>query len=99
MSNPQLVPFHLCFFLLVLFMFASISWYADYESIFEGLFDQIKLAFVVSPFILLLAIHLLVNFDNPFFMPLSKRDSFHRASGTPWGVGFLLVLLFFMISY
>ncbi|XAR63382.1 hypothetical protein NMG60_11023295 [Bertholletia excelsa] len=62
MSNPQLVPFHLCFFLLILFMFVSVCWYANYESIFEG-------------------------------------DLFHRASGTPWGVGFLLVLLFFMISY
>ncbi|XAR63380.1 hypothetical protein NMG60_11023293 [Bertholletia excelsa] len=99
MSNSQSVPLHLCCFFLILFMFVSASWYANYESLFEGLFDQIKLVLMVSPLILLLAVHLLANFNNPFFMPLPERDSFHHAGGTPWGVGFLLVLLFFMISY
>ncbi|KAF3970183.1 hypothetical protein CMV_006097 [Castanea mollissima] len=33
------------------------------------------------------------------FIPMPDRDSFHRAGGTPWGLGFALVLLCFMISY
>lgn len=100
-SQPPL-PVHLCFFLVILFMFISFSWYMNYESIFEGFFDQIKLALILSPLLLLLVVHLLSNFDtirSPFFVPLPEKDSLHRAGGTPWGVGFLLVLLLFLLSY
>ncbi|KAL3815022.1 hypothetical protein ACJIZ3_016290 [Penstemon smallii] len=81
-------------------MFVGISWYIHYESIFEGLFDQIKLVLMVSPLLLLLLLHLLSTFQkqmSSFSFP--EQDSIHRAGGTPWGVGLLLVLLFFMISY
>lgn len=99
-NNSSPLPLHLCFFLLILFTFVGITWYINYESIFEGLFDQIKLFLMVSPLLLLLAVHLLSAFETSFFyIPLPDRDSFHRAGGTPWGVGLLLVLLFFMISY
>ncbi|GMP42029.1 hypothetical protein CsSME_00011912 [Camellia sinensis var. sinensis] len=104
-SSQSSLPIHLCFFLLTLFMFISFSWYMNYESIFEGFFGQIKLALIVSPLILLLALHLFSNFNtrgrspSSFFLPLPERESFHRAGGTPWGVGLLLVLLFFMISH
>ncbi|KAF3970182.1 hypothetical protein CMV_006097 [Castanea mollissima] len=46
--------------------------------------------------------HFLFNSDrSPLspFIPMPDRDSFHRAGGTPWGLGFALVLLCFMISY
>ncbi|KAI8545688.1 hypothetical protein RHMOL_Rhmol07G0058700 [Rhododendron molle] len=101
-SHPP-PPAHLCFLLLILFTFITFSWYTNYESMFEGLFDQIKLILIVSPLILLLAVHLVSSFGSSrgstFFLPLPERDSLHRAGGTPWGVGFLLVLLFLMISY
>ncbi|KAI3444923.1 hypothetical protein Pfo_001588 [Paulownia fortunei] len=98
--NPSPLPLHLCFFLLILFMFVGITWYINYESIFEGLFNQIKLIIMVSPLLLLLAVHLLSTLERSlFFIPLPEQDSFHKAGGTPWGVGLLLVLLFFMISY
>ncbi|KAF7824468.1 Small heat shock protein HSP [Senna tora] len=32
-------------------------------------------------------------------IPSPERESFHRAGGTAWGVGLLLVALLFMISY
>ncbi|KAL2234251.1 uncharacterized protein LOC105168494 [Sesamum indicum] len=102
MSNsPSPMPLHLCFFLFILFTFVAITWYINYESIFEGLFDQIKLILMVSPLLLLLAVHLLSTLEKSsfFFIPLPEQDSLHRAGGTPWGVGLLLVLLFFMISY
>ncbi|KAL1561997.1 hypothetical protein AAHA92_04626 [Salvia divinorum] len=89
-SQPQV---HLCFFLVVLSMFVGITWYINYESIFQRIFDQIKLFLIVSPLLLLLAVHLLSAFS---FLPPPEQDSF---GGTPWGVGLLLVLLFFMISY
>ncbi|OIT07884.1 PREDICTED: uncharacterized protein LOC109240782 [Nicotiana attenuata] len=91
---------HLCFFLVVLFMFVSITWYTNYESIFEGIMDQFKLVLMVSPLLLLLIVHLFSSLEKSVsFIPLPEKDSFHRAGGTPWGVGILLVLLLFMISY
>ncbi|EYU27160.1 hypothetical protein ABFS82_02G128800 [Erythranthe guttata] len=99
--HPSPPSLHLCFFLLILTMFVGITWYINYESIFEGLFDQIKLLLMVSPLLLLLAVHLLSTFETSafFFIPLPEQESLHRAGGTPWGVGLLLVILFFMISY
>ncbi|PON52400.1 Small heat shock protein HSP [Trema orientale] len=104
-SEPCL-PLHLCFFLCILLMFVGFSWYSNYESVIESALDQIKLVLMLSPLVLLLAVHLLANVETgarragfSTFIPLPQRDSLHRAGGTPWGVGFLLVLLFFMISY
>ncbi|KAF3613173.1 hypothetical protein BC332_02807 [Capsicum chinense] len=97
-SGPPSI--HFCFFFLVLFMFVSITWYINYESIFEGIMDQFKFILMLSPLVLLLVVHLLSSFEKAlFFIPLPEQDSFHRAGGTPWGVGLLLVLLLFMISY
>ncbi|KAL7120722.1 hypothetical protein ACP275_02G139700 [Erythranthe tilingii] len=100
-NHPSPPSLHLCFFFLILSMFVGITWYINYESIFEGLFDQIKLLLMVSPLLLLLAVHLLSTFETSafFFIPLPEQESLHRAGGTPWGVGLLLVILFFMISY
>ncbi|CAL5401489.1 unnamed protein product [Camellia sinensis] len=68
---------------------------------FEGFFDHVKLVFILSPLILLLVISVLSNFGtgprrrSPIFL----QDSPDRAGGIPWRVGFILMLLFFMISY
>lgn len=101
-SSQSPLPIHLCFLLVILFMFLSFSWYINYESLLEGLFDQIKLVLIVSPLVLLLVLHLLSNFDNTwssFLVPLPEKDSLHRAGGTPWGVALVLVLLLFLLSY
>ncbi|XP_008461231.1 uncharacterized protein LOC103499879 [Cucumis melo] len=100
-SQPTF-PLHLCFFFLILLMFLSFSWYSNYESAVEDVFDQLKLLLIVSPLLLLLLVHWLSNTKNghlPSLIPLPEKNSLHRAGGTPWGVGFLLVLLLFMISY
>ncbi|CAD5177085.1 uncharacterized protein LOC135666459 [Musa acuminata AAA Group] len=99
--SPPL-PLHLCLFLLTLFIFVGLSWYMAYESVFESLLDQLKLLLMASPLLLLLVVHWLSNDERrrvPFFIPLPERESFHRAGGSPWGVGLLVVLLMFMISY
>ncbi|XP_010917246.2 uncharacterized protein [Elaeis guineensis] len=101
-SQPPPLPLHLCFFLLTLFLFIGLSFYMSYESVFESLFDQIKLFLMVSPLVLLLVVHWLSGVDRrrvPFFIPLPERESFHRAGGSPWGIALVLVLLMFMISY
>ncbi|KAI9104201.1 hypothetical protein K1719_023037 [Acacia pycnantha] len=100
-SSSSGFPLHLCLFLLTLFMFLGFSWYINYEPIMESLMEQVKMVLMVSPLLLLLVLHFLSN-SRGFFsslIPFPEKDSLHRAGGTPWGVGFLLVFLFFMISY
>ncbi|KZV58591.1 hypothetical protein F511_11883 [Dorcoceras hygrometricum] len=95
------IPLHLWFLLTILFAFVGMTWYANYESVFEGFFDQLKLILMASPLLLLLAVHLLAVLEKSswLFLPLPEQDAIHRAGSTPWGVALLLVLLFFMISY
>ncbi|VVB07457.1 unnamed protein product [Arabis nemorensis] len=97
------VPLHLCVFVLTLLMFVTISWYASYEPVIEGFTDQLKLALMVSPLLLLLAVHFLSNDGGGGMMTslihMNERESLYRAGGTSWGVAFMLVFLFFMVSY
>ncbi|CAL5398362.1 unnamed protein product [Camellia sinensis] len=92
--DPSPFPIHLFFVLVILFILKSFSWYINYEYMFEGLFDHIKLVFIVSPLILLLVMRVLSNFGTGPW-----RWSLDMAGGTPWRVGFILVLLFSVISY
>ncbi|KAL5540712.1 hypothetical protein UlMin_045024 [Ulmus minor] len=103
-SSSSSLPLHLCFFLGILLTLMGFSWYINYESLIEGLMDQVKLLLMVSPLLLLLVVHFLANDERRVslmngLIPLPEKDSLHRAGGTPWGVGFLLVFLLFMISY
>ncbi|KAK0573466.1 hypothetical protein LWI29_008450 [Acer saccharum] len=99
-SNAPL-PIHLYCFLVILLMFIGFSWYIKYEQVLESLFDQVKLYLIVSPLLLLLLVHWLSNDGSGRFsylipLPADQKD---RAGGTPWGVGFVLVILLFLISY
>ncbi|KAM5582348.1 hypothetical protein ABKV19_002661 [Rosa sericea] len=95
-------PLQLCFFISILFFILSFTWYINYESMFEDMMFQVKLFFLIIPLILLLVIHFLSG-GISFLLPYPEQDSLHRVgaggSPTPWGVGFLLVFLLFMISY
>ncbi|TXG73114.1 hypothetical protein EZV62_001693 [Acer yangbiense] len=92
------LPLHLFFFIIILFFILGFSWYINYESKFEDFINQLKLFLMITPVILLLLVHCLSG-GFPFFVPFPERDSLHRAGGSPWGVGALLVFLIFMISY
>ncbi|KAK2641433.1 hypothetical protein Ddye_023196 [Dipteronia dyeriana] len=92
------LPFHLLFFIIILFFILGFTWYINYESKFEDFINQLKLFLMITPVILLLLVHCLSE-GFPFFVPFPERDSLHRAGGSPWGVGALLVFLIFMISY
>ncbi|KAH0469990.1 hypothetical protein IEQ34_001548 [Dendrobium chrysotoxum] len=104
-SQSPPIPLHLFFFLLTLLLFISLSWYLSYESILESIMDQIKLLLIASPLVLLIAVHWLSSGSEgrrtvSFFSVLpEEREALHRAGGSPWGVGFVLVLLLLMISY
>ncbi|KAG7025686.1 hypothetical protein SDJN02_12184, partial [Cucurbita argyrosperma subsp. argyrosperma] len=77
-SQPTF-PLHLCFFFLILLMFLSFSWYSNYESAVEGVFDQLKLLLIVSPLLLLLLVHWLSNAGN-FLFP--EKDSLQNPGAT-----------------
>ncbi|XP_020573735.1 uncharacterized protein LOC110020098 [Phalaenopsis equestris] len=104
-SQSPSIPLHLFLFIVTLLLFITLSWYLNYESILESMIDQIKLLLVVSPLVVLLVVRLLSSGSEgrrmvPFFASLpDDRDALHRAGGSPWGVGFLLVLLLLMVSY
>ncbi|KAL2486055.1 hypothetical protein Adt_30811 [Abeliophyllum distichum] len=96
------LPIHFFFFLAVLFLFLILTWYINYEFMFEDLIDQLKLYLMVFPVLLLLILHWLSAHDPrrvPFALSLPEKDSLHRAGGSPWGVAILLLFLMFMISH
>ncbi|KAJ1289877.1 hypothetical protein BS78_02G198500 [Paspalum vaginatum] len=103
------VPLHLCFFLLVLLVFLGFSWYTSYESAAESFANQARILLMASPFALLLAVRLLSSVSGGaaggrsvgdlLAVPMPERDAIHRAGGSPWGVGLLLLLLLVMVSY
>ncbi|CAN6196120.1 unnamed protein product [Urochloa humidicola] len=111
-SSALEVPLHLCFFLLVLLIFLCFSWYTSYESAAESFANQARILLMASPFALLLAVRLLSGVtggegggagrwgvSDLLAVPMPERDSIHRAGGSPWGVGLLLLLLLVMVSY
>lgn len=93
------IPLHLCFFIVILFSVMGLSWYINYESKFEDLMIQVKLFLMLVPLLLLLLVHCLSSGSVPLLVPLPERDSLHRAGGSPWGVGLLLIFLLYLISY
>jgi hypothetical protein len=106
MGNSS-VPLHLCFFMLVLLVFLGFSWYTSYESAAESFANQARVLLLASPLALLLAVKLMSSatgegqrrVEDLMALPMPERDSIHRAGGSPWGVGLLLVLLLVMVSY
>jgi len=107
-SHPQSSPppsLHLLFFLLTLLLFIALSCYFNYESELDSIMEQLRLLLIASPLVLLLAVHWLSSGEDgrrtvPFFLSLpEEREAFHRAGGSPAGVGLLLALLLLMVSY
>ncbi|XP_076955511.1 uncharacterized protein LOC143630354 [Bidens hawaiensis] len=98
-SESSPLPIHLCFFLIILFMFISFSWYSTYESMFEGLFNNLT-GFHCFTSALTSVLQLISIFDttgrSPFFVPV---DGDSPTGSVPWGVGLVLVLLFLLLSY
>ncbi|KAB2616427.1 hypothetical protein D8674_023015 [Pyrus ussuriensis x Pyrus communis] len=92
------IPLHLGFFISILVFIMGFTWYINYESMIEDLMTQIKFFLMLVPIILLLVVHCLSG-GLSFLVPLPEQDSLHRAGGSPWGVGLVLVFLLIMISY
>ncbi|KAF3444430.1 hypothetical protein FNV43_RR14122 [Rhamnella rubrinervis] len=86
--------------MVILFSVLGFTWYINYESKFEELMTQVKLFLLLLPVLLLLVVHCLSSGSFPLLEALpDDKDSLHRAGGSPWGVGLVLLFLLFMISY
>ncbi|KAL5719548.1 hypothetical protein ACHQM5_012304 [Ranunculus cassubicifolius] len=86
----------------ILVFFLGFTLYINYESILESIVDQLKVVLTLSPLVLIFMVFLLSKNDGRqslFPVGLPEKEAFHRAGGSPWGVGALVVVLLVMISY
>ncbi|MCL7032193.1 hypothetical protein MKW94_029705 [Papaver nudicaule] len=71
----------------------------------EGFMDQFKFGMMILPLVLLVFLYYsLSNKEGGSWvpstlLPMPAKDSIHRAGGSPWGLGALLVFLIIMVSY
>ncbi|KAK7399942.1 hypothetical protein VNO78_11139 [Psophocarpus tetragonolobus] len=74
--------------------------YIVYDAIMATASELLQRLLVISPLFLILIVHWLSSGSHISFpMPGSEPGAIHRAGGSPWGVAFILLLLFFLISY
>ncbi|KAJ0020214.1 hypothetical protein Pint_31345 [Pistacia integerrima] len=74
--------------------------YLVYDAIMATASDLWQRLLVISPLLLIIAVHWLSS-GSQLNLPIpgSEPGAIHRAGGSPWGVAFVLLLLFFLISY
>ncbi|QCD83647.1 uncharacterized protein LOC114179653 [Vigna unguiculata] len=74
--------------------------YIVYDAIMATASELVQRLVVISPLLLIIIVHCLsTGTQISFPMPGSEPTAIHRAGGSPWGVAFLLLLLFFLISF
>lgn len=96
------LPIHFFFFLAILFLLLTLTWYINYESRFVDMMDHVKFLLMAFPVLLLLIVHWLSSdFGEraPLVWSFPEKDSLHKAGGSPIGVAILLMFLMFMISH
>ncbi|XP_057748853.1 uncharacterized protein LOC130967837 isoform X2 [Arachis stenosperma] len=74
--------------------------YIVYDAVMATASELLQRLLVISPLLLIIVVHWLSTGSQLSFpMPGSEPGAIHRAGGSPWGVAFVLLLLFFLISY
>ncbi|KAG4999751.1 hypothetical protein JHK87_020823 [Glycine soja] len=74
--------------------------YIVYDAIMATASELLQRLLVISPLFLIIIVHWLSTATQISFpMPGSEPSAIHRAGGSPWGVTFVLLLLFLLISY
>ncbi|PKI43148.1 uncharacterized protein LOC116201269 [Punica granatum] len=79
---------------------SGILGYVVYDAVMATASELLQRLLVISPLLLVISVHWLSSgsqFGLP--MPGSEPGAIHRAGGSAWGVAFILLLLFFLISY
>ncbi|KAK2437940.1 hypothetical protein P8452_33741 [Trifolium repens] len=81
-------------------LICGIFCYIIYDAIMATASELLQRLLVISPLLLIIIVHWLSTGSQLNFpMPGSEPGAIHRAGGSPWGVAFVLLLLFFLISY
>ncbi|CAL5019819.1 unnamed protein product [Urochloa decumbens] len=112
---PRASSFHLAVFLATAALLGATSFYSRYESAVESLVDQVRIAVVLSPLLLLLAVQYWAATSGArtrgggvSSLLLGDRPSWHgggwggqqqREGGSPWGVALALALVLLLVSY
>ncbi|KAL6200745.1 hypothetical protein ACLB2K_030526 [Fragaria x ananassa] len=74
--------------------------YVVYDAVMATVSELLQRLLVISPLLLVIVVHWLSTGSQVNIgIPGSEPGAIHRAGGSPWGVAFVLVLLFFLISY
>ncbi|PRQ35563.1 hypothetical protein RchiOBHm_Chr5g0081381 [Rosa chinensis] len=74
--------------------------YVVYDAVMATVSELLHRLLVISPLLLVIVVHWLSTGSQiTIGIPGSEPEAIHRAGGSPWGVAFVLVLLFFLISY
>ena len=74
--------------------------YVVYDAVMATASELLQRLLVISPLLLVIAVHWLSSGSQLNIpIPGSEPGAIHRAGGSPWGVAFLLIILFFLISY
>ncbi|KAL9455378.1 hypothetical protein AB3S75_010739 [Citrus x aurantiifolia] len=74
--------------------------YLVYDAVMATASELLQRLLVVSPLILIIIVHWLsAGSQVSLPIPGSEPSAIHRAGGSPWGVAFVLLLLFLLITY
>ncbi|KAF4371130.1 hypothetical protein F8388_020857 [Cannabis sativa] len=74
--------------------------YVVYDTIMATASEVIQRVLVICPLVLVIVVHWLSSGrELSIPIPGSEPSAIHRAGGSPWGLAFLLLMLFFLISY
>ncbi|CAI8583951.1 unnamed protein product [Vicia faba] len=86
--------------MMAITLICGILGYLIYDAIMATASELLQRLLVISPLLLIIIVHWLSTGSQLNFpMPGSEPSAIHRAGGSPWGVAFVLLLLFFLISY
>ncbi|CAL8998426.1 unnamed protein product [Prunus brigantina] len=74
--------------------------YVVYDAVMATVSELLQRLLVISPLLIVIVVHWLSTGSQvSISIPGSEPGAIHRAGGSPWGVAFVLFLLFFLISY
>lgn len=103
--NP--LPYPVLLVLAVIFMFLGFQWYVSYEEVVESTEESMGWILLAVPVVLIIAVRLLSNVENPERLFWSspwdrhrRRDFFFHSEGSsPWGVAALIILLLVLVQF
>ncbi|KAL1208206.1 hypothetical protein V5N11_034924 [Cardamine amara subsp. amara] len=100
------LPYPVLLILAVASVFLLTSWYFSFEEAAESAGEQMNLALLLIPLLLIVLVRWLSSMENPdaFLGVFSNRRTTYVSTGddggsSPWGVAAFIVLLLFLLQY